>query len=138
LRAIELNDNIYPMLFRYLARTRFGDTAEPELEGNIGRLKSKKWPYAVAELYLGKRTPDATLDAAVKPDDRCEAHFYVGEWHILKGNSTEAETALKVVAETCPKVFPEHPAAIAELKRLKNELQSHFRLARAKSGALAG
>ena len=32
---------------------------------------------------------------------------------------TEAETALRAAADTCPKSFTEYRAAVAELKRLK-------------------
>ena len=82
-------------------------------------MKTKEWPYAVAELYLGKRSPAATLDAAVKADDRCEAQFYIGQWHVLKSNAAEAAVSLKAAVDTCPKTFIEYHAAVAELKRLK-------------------
>ena len=71
------------------------------------------------ELYLGKRSPTATLDAAVTPGDRCEAQFYIGQWHVLKASKAEAETALKAVVGTCPEILVEYAAAVAELKRLK-------------------
>ena len=93
------------MLFRYLARSRVGESAGSELEGNIGRLKTKEWPYAVTELYLGNRSPAETLAAAVRPDDRCEAQFYIGEWYLLKGDRANAKAALKAAVETCPKTF---------------------------------
>jgi lipoprotein NlpI len=73
----------------------------------------------VTELYLGKRSPEATLDAAAKADDRCEAHFYIGQWHVLKGNLADARKALEVAANTCTKIFIEYDVAVAELKRLK-------------------
>jgi lipoprotein NlpI len=119
LRAIELRDDAYSMLFRYLARTRDGEEAKAELEANAGRLKTKEWPYAVTELYLGKRLPAATLDAASKPDERCEAAFYIGQWYVLTGNAANAEAVLKTVADTCPNTFIEYRAAAAELKRLR-------------------
>jgi tetratricopeptide (TPR) repeat protein len=119
LRALELKDDIYPMLFRFLARSRSGETAVSELEANAARLKTKEWPYAVIDLYLGRRQPDATLAAAVKPDDRCEAYFYIGQWYVLKDNKAEAEAALKTALDTCPKTFIEYAAAVAEWKRLR-------------------
>jgi len=119
LRSLELEDDVYAMLLRYLARARSGETAEAELEANAGRLKDKAWPYAVIELYLGKRSPAATIDAAAKSDDRCEAQFYVGEWHLLKGNKTEAAAALRIAVDTCPKTFTEYTTAVFELKRLQ-------------------
>jgi rhomboid protease GluP len=108
------------MLLRYLARARAGETAAAaELEANAGRLKTKDWPYAVIELYLGRRSPELTLDAASKPDQQCGARFFTGEWLILQNKSAEAETALRKAVETCPKTFVEYHAAQAELKRLK-------------------
>jgi lipoprotein NlpI len=119
-RAVELRPpDAYSMLFRYLARTRDGEAAASELEANATRLNAKEWPYAVVELYLGKRMPAATLSAAKKADEGCEAQFYVGQWHILKGNTAEAVTAHQLAADTCPKTFIEYQAAIVELKRLK-------------------
>ncbi|MCB1510710.1 MAG: rhomboid family intramembrane serine protease, partial [Hyphomicrobiaceae bacterium] len=117
-RSIELQDDAYAYLYRFLARSRVGDSAGPELEANAGRLKDKTWPYAVIELYLGKRSPIATLDAAGNPDETCEAQFYIGQWHVLKGNTADAQAALKVAVATCPKTFVEYMAAVAELKRL--------------------
>lgn len=119
-RALETKDDIYAMLFRYLARARAGETpVAAELEANAGRLQNKEWPYAVIELYLGTRSPELTLSAAVKPDQQCEAQFYSGEWHILGNRPGEAEALLRKAAEACPKDFIEYNAALAELKRLK-------------------
>ncbi len=119
LRSVEQKDDIYAMLFRYLARSRAGEPAGPELEANIGRLSTREWPYAVAELYLGKRAPEATMDAAANPDDRCEAQFYIGEWQLLNGHQAEAEAALSVAVDTCQKGYIEYKAAVAELARIR-------------------
>jgi lipoprotein NlpI len=118
-RAIELTDDIYVMLYRFLARSRAGEAAETELAANVGRLKTKEWPFAVSELYLGKSSPAATLAAAATPEQKCEAQFYVGQWLVLKGNRADAETALKAAVDTCPKTFVEYRAANVELKRIK-------------------
>jgi lipoprotein NlpI len=119
LRAIELNDDGYAMLFRYLARTRAGESAAAELEANLGRLETKEWPYAAAELYLGRRSPEATLDAVSDSDNQCEAQFYIGQWHVLNDRTAEARKKLQSAASTCPKTFIEYELAVAELKRLK-------------------
>jgi tetratricopeptide (TPR) repeat protein len=120
LRSLELKDGIYAMLYRYLARARAGETlAAAELEVNSGRLKTKEWPYAVIEFYLGKRSLELTLDAAEKPTEKCEAQFYIGEWSVLQNKSAEAQAALEKAAGTCPKSFIEYASAQAELKRLK-------------------
>jgi lipoprotein NlpI len=118
LRAIEARDEIYPMLFRYLARARGGANATAELEANASRLKSKAWPYAAIELYLGRRSTEATLDAAGKTAERCEAEFYIGEWHLIRGEREQARPRLQKAIDSCPKGFVEYIAGVAELKRL--------------------
>jgi rhomboid protease GluP len=57
--------------------------------------------------------------AAGKPGDKCEAEFYIGEWHLLRGNNADARSALQAAADTCPKGFVEYDGAVAELKRLR-------------------
>jgi lipoprotein NlpI len=118
--AIRLDPkNAYPVLWLYLARARSGpQIAAAELETNAKKLKQPGWPYPVVELFLGRRTPEATVAAATKPDDRCEAQFYIGEWRLLRGNRPAAIVALKAAAETCPKTFIEYKFAQAELQRL--------------------
>lgn len=104
-KAIELGDGAYSVLLRYLARIRIGEAAETELASNAVRLKTKEWPFAAIELCLGKRSRAALLDEAVKPDDRCEAQFYIEQWHLMKGNRSEAKVGLKAAVATCPMIF---------------------------------
>jgi lipoprotein NlpI len=58
------------------------------------------------------------LAAPAKPDERCEAQFYMGEWNLLQSDRPAAIDALKAAATTCPKNFVEFADAKAELKRL--------------------
>ena len=89
-----------------------------ELAANARSLKASDWPYAVVELYLGQRSPEATLAAPAKADERCEAQFYIGEWDLLRSDRTAAIEALTAAANTGPKDFVEFTDAKAELKRL--------------------
>jgi tetratricopeptide (TPR) repeat protein len=118
LRDIEIGGRAYPMLSHFLAQERAGETATPELEANAARLKTKEWPYAVIELYLGRRSPEAALAATSNAEERCQAYFFIGQWNILRGDRDEAAKALKVAADTCPRTWP-GAQANAELKRLK-------------------
>jgi tetratricopeptide (TPR) repeat protein len=118
--ASKLGDDAYSMLWHFLARGRGGADGTSELSGNVERLKSKAWPYAVIEFYLGRRSLDSMREAATKPDEKCEAAFYAGEWQLLRGNKPDARTALQIAADTCPKTFYEYNGAVAELKRIGN------------------
>ena len=122
LRANKLEDNPYSMIWLYLARERAGQNGAAELKANAVRLKSKEWPYPVIELYLGQRPPAEILSVA-KPEDRCEAQFYSGEWHLLRGERDAAATALKVATASCSEEFVEYLGALAELKQLNIQLQ---------------
>jgi lipoprotein NlpI len=76
LRANELEDDAYSMIWHYLARERAGENGAVELAANAARLKSKNWPYPVIELYLGRRSLTEVLSAASKPEEVCEAQFF--------------------------------------------------------------
>jgi lipoprotein NlpI len=117
-RAVAITADPHDALFRYLATRRSGGTGEADLAAFAGRLKSKDWPLPVIELFLGRLTPEAVRTAAKDAANRCEAEFYVGQWHLLTGETKAAEAALSKAAETCPDDFIEHDAARAELKRL--------------------
>ena len=117
-RANELEEDAYSVIWRYLARERGGENGTAELEADAARLKSTDWPYPVIELYLGRRSPADILSAASKAEERCEAQFYNGEWHLLRGNRAAAATALQAATDICSKDFFEYEGAVAELKRL--------------------
>ena len=94
--------NAYPALWLYLARSRSGsDNAGEELAINSATLKQSDWPFPVVELFLGRRTSEATLAASEKPDERCEAQFYIGEWHLLHADHSAAREPLQAAANTC-------------------------------------
>jgi hypothetical protein len=103
----------------YLARARSGQQiGAAELQSNASALKQTDWPFPVVELFLGRRTAAATLAAATKPDQRCEAQYYIGEWSLLRDDRTAALSALQAAADTCPKDFDEYLLAQSELKHL--------------------
>jgi lipoprotein NlpI len=117
--ATELGPEPYRMLLLFLAGERVGRDGLGELQANAGRLKTKDWPYPVIEFYLKSRSLEGVNSAAVKPEERCEARFYVGEWHLLNASQDDAVAALRDAAAICPKTYIEYSAAVAELKRLK-------------------
>ena len=107
------------MLFRHLAKARAGEAGEAELEANAGRLKTREWPYAVIELCLGKRSPTATLDAAVTPGDRCEAQFYIGQWHVLKASKARPRPRSRSLSRPARRIRSSTPRPSQELRRLR-------------------
>ena len=109
----------YPVLWLYLARARAGDhDAMGRMRANARGLKSTDWPSPAVELFIGRKTPQQTLASAGNPAERCEAQFYIGEWHLLRRDRAAARRALETATDGCPKSIVEYGGAVAELKRL--------------------
>jgi lipoprotein NlpI len=117
-RSLDLSTNVYAAIFCFLARSRSGAPAEEQLRADTLKTKSTNWPMAAASLFLGACSPETLLTSLTEPDERAEAQFYIGQWHLLRGNRMEAIAALQLAVEQCPTVFTEHTGAVAELGRL--------------------
>ena len=117
-RALQFKDDPESMLLLHIARAQGGRRITEELEANARRLRSKAWPFPVVELYLGKRSVSDALAAARTNEEHCEAQYYIGQLHLLRGSKAEALAAFKHAALVCPKTNIEYGAAAAELKRL--------------------
>jgi len=118
LRSLELQEDAYSLLGRYLARKRADGTGAEELAASAAHLDGKQWPYPVIEFYLGRRSAGEMWNASATSEERCEAQFYLGEWHLLGGNRADAAAAFRTAAQTCPMIAYEYNGAIAELQRL--------------------
>jgi tetratricopeptide (TPR) repeat protein len=108
-------------LWLFLSRARAGDqaAAAADLAARAPKLRRPEWPYPAVELFLGRGTPEAALAAATRPDEHCEARIFVGEWHLLRGDTAAAIGLLKSMEDDCPKFFIDHhELAETELKRL--------------------
>ncbi len=113
-------DDPYPALQLHLARARSGQSGGiAELQAAKSAIKPGEWPYPVVELLLNRKTAMETLAAALTPDQRCEAQYYVGEYNLLRGDIMAAETALETAAHSCTTEFTEYQLARSELKRLR-------------------
>jgi membrane associated rhomboid family serine protease len=118
---ITLNPDATPYyhLWRFLAQTRGNDSqAASNLRIAAGKLDQSKWPYPVYKLFLGELTPEEVTAKATNNDSLCEAIFYVGEWHLLRGETAEAMPRFNAALFLCPKTFMEYEGAQGELLQL--------------------
>ncbi len=118
---VALNPDAAPYyhLWRFLAQTRGNDSqAASNLRIAAGKLDQSKWPYPVYQLFLGELTPPEVTAKATNNDSLCEAIFYVGEWHLLRGQTAEAIPKFNAALFSCPKTFMEYEGAQGELVQL--------------------
>jgi tetratricopeptide (TPR) repeat protein len=106
------------VLWLLAARARAGTQSAMEMQVHAEAIKSTDWPYPLVELFLGRRTPAAALAAAGTAEERCQAQFWIGAWHVTRGERAAARAPLQAAADTCPKKFPEYHGARGELQRL--------------------
>jgi len=123
-QAGKLDPNAYTALWSYLARRRGGGEGDGPLKPYLAAASESVWPAPVIALYLGRAQPEAVIAAAAKAspprdrDQRCEAVFFVAQWHLLRGERERALPLLKEAQAGCPKNFMEYEGALAELRRL--------------------
>ena len=117
-RVLLASDDAHAALWYFLANWRTGKQSAMALEVFALKLKPAEWPYPVVQLFLGRKTPDQVLAAAGTPNELCEAQFYIGAWHALRGERAAAGAPLRAALDSCPKWFAEYHGAQAELKRL--------------------
>ena len=126
-RTHQIDPSIYTALWLFLARKRADIPGEKTLAQEAGTSGSGPWPAPIVALYLGTAAPDAVmraipqLAAGRNRDLQCEAGFYVGQWHVLRGAREPAAKLLKEAEHTCPRTFLEHEGAVAELRRLQRK-----------------
>jgi lipoprotein NlpI len=124
LRAHQLDASIYTALWLFLARKRANIPGEQTLAQDAGTSGGGEWPEPVVALYLGKIAPEAVQKAAAHPDParqrdrRCEANFYIAEWHLMRGEREAASRLLTDARSGCQTAFLEHEGAVAELRRI--------------------
>jgi tetratricopeptide (TPR) repeat protein len=117
-RVLVASDDAYAALWYFLANWRSGKQSAMALEVFTSKLTPAEWPYPVVQLFLGRKTPDQVLAAAGKPNELCEAQFYIGAWHAHRSERVAAGAPLRAAVDSCPKWFAEYHGAQAELKRL--------------------
>jgi lipoprotein NlpI len=122
-RGLSPNDPYYA-LWREIARSASG-RGEATLASDARNFDKDKWPAPVTDLYLEKINAEDVLTAATKGDEKelpgqkCEAQFYVAEWHLLRRDGVDVQPLLVSAAGMCPDDFVERVAAKVELSRLR-------------------
>jgi CHAT domain-containing protein/tetratricopeptide (TPR) repeat protein len=106
------------VLLRHVARRRAGEDAGAELREHSASV-DKLWPYAVVELFLGERTPQAILAYLSRSERSCQSHLYIAHWHVLNDDRDAALEAFRSARSSCPEASGLRASAEAEEKRIE-------------------
>lgn len=115
----------YPVLWLAIAQARLGRLDNTTIAQAEASLDLDDWPAPLVKFYLG-RAGQPDIDAAVQAEAqnmaqrRCEADFYIGEWHLAHIDKDAAKTMLQAAADKCPPTFIEKYAAKVEVARLNS------------------
>ena len=114
----------YALIWRYIAEARSGTIDRAGLHRAAPALR-EGWPKPLVLHLLGRLDADAVLAAANAPsDDRmrqeqaCEAHFFIGQQHVLAGAEDAAIASLRRALALCPRHVVEYHATRVELRRI--------------------
>jgi len=112
----------YLSIWIYMLEARDDNAkAAPAFAQRLKEVRAKVWPYPVASFYLGQMSVEQLDAAAADNDQKCEANFYVGEWHLLKGDVALARKRFEQAFAGCPSNLMERDMAAIEAKRLPGE-----------------
>jgi lipoprotein NlpI len=118
-------DDPYSVLWLHLARAWARQDDAREYSRNAEKLDRTAWPRPIIDLFLGTKSAadvraaaEAATDGNARRANLCEADFYVGAYHLLRGERDEAGRRFKAAAEGCLSYSVEGTAAKAQLKNL--------------------
>ncbi len=85
-------DTAYATLWIYISEVRSGQAGRDSLARNAANLDMSKWPAPVVSLFLEETSPEQVLEAARDSGrrKRCDAYFYIGQWHLMRGDAAMA------------------------------------------------
>lgn len=124
-QALKRQPNGYTAMWLYFSRKRVNAyDAEEKLESEAASQRGTSWPGPLITLFLGRTDVESVQAAASdrnarkQAEQRCEANFYLAEWHLLRGERERALPLLKEAQSGCPNDYIEHEGTVAELRRL--------------------
>jgi lipoprotein NlpI len=121
-------DDPYRVLWRYIVhRETEPDTALANLKEIRTQLSKSRWATSLVDFYLGDITEKELLRSLIEgvksqkelTDRLCEAYFYLGKYHGVRGNRGIASNYFKLALSTNVYEYVEHRYARLELNRLR-------------------
>jgi len=120
-------DDVRSWILWALAVARSGVDPTEKLREFAGDREGQGWPYPLVRLLLGEIGPEQCLEATEDPDpatargNLCEAHFYLGEYMLLAGDTEQAAFQFRECLATGADDYNEYMLARHELERLEKQ-----------------
>lgn len=116
--------DLYRVLWLYLSE-RYQKKSPSGVPNFIRGINLTQWPGAILELYLGEISLDDFVKA-LKPqltgwdkEHRCEAYYYLGQYHLLRGEQKQALAYFQQARKTEAKTLIEYEFSLVYLHRWK-------------------
>lgn len=103
---------------------------DPAILDGVTEKQPSDWPMPILAFYRGKGTAEQVYHAAESynavraKEQKCEADFYLGEWHLAHGDIATGTPLIYLAAENCPHNFTEYSLALTEKGRLAQPSQN--------------
>lgn len=122
--AADSTSRPYAVLWYAISAERIGKLDQAVLAKHLSDIDEGNWPAPLLQLFLGKLGEDVVLaktknkDPVTQTNRQCEAEFFLGEWHLARGDSSVARTLLGQAIGQCAHDFEEYRGAQEEMQRL--------------------
>lgn len=123
-RSVAHDGQFYAAIWANMSALRAGRTAVLKLQ-LASENSRERWPVPVADLLNEERSVEEVLQRADSSNARtylsiqCEAHFYVGQYHLIHGRREQARESFQAAADTGKTDDLEYDWALRELEALK-------------------
>ncbi|HEY4112620.1 MAG TPA: hypothetical protein VGM17_01045, partial [Rhizomicrobium sp.] len=102
---------------------------------DLSKVDANSWPGILLQFFERHATEDQVVRQAEQMDTharnwtershKCDADFFIGEWHLLTGDTKTSTMDLEQASRQCSPAFVVYGAAKAELGRVTVPIQMH-------------
>jgi lipoprotein NlpI len=117
---------VYAVLWLHIAIKR-GDLPRKDHLATATSVIEAEWPAPVVRMFLGAIEPQEAIAAADSRNpqtalmQQCEAQFYAGEQHLIRGDAAQARIAFQGAVATGVTEFLEYDWALRELELMDDK-----------------
>jgi lipoprotein NlpI len=121
-RLSDTDSSMYNAIWLDIVSRRAGLEETLLLDDWLAQIDPKRWPAPVMAMLRGTVSPEQSIAAAAAVDPRtalgqqCEAYFYAGQLHLIRGEAEQARAAFASAVATGAIEYLEYDWAMRELE----------------------